>query len=476
MIAKRLMILSAIFLCSISLNHFSKADLLHVWLIGDYKAHDLEIQVQSCISDLEFLFKRNLAERELILNKFVGEASPESFIKFMNENKLKVRNEDSLFIYIISHGAFDKQKGSFLTLSNEVGYRDLLKSEIDKTIATINCRLKVSVIDNCNELERYTGAVPFAKGVPGSAPAMAIPDVTSPLFSYLFFGHKGEMNISTTDQEQLAVFPSRIDGLPNFKSLFVIQFEKLLSEGKLFGWEELFRYLRMNVAEQFESIFPEGFENPQNRGVIQKTQTLNLANNDFPVKIGNFNNYDTIARKFGFQKLYMNPVGGVFITEVMKNSVAANIARLERGDTITHVNGEVINDHNSLMNKINEIGPNGKVYLQGVNVRTGLPYGKLLLKLPGGLFNPLKGKLGVITTSNDAPSIKVGDIRQDSFVAFIKLDRGDTINKINGVSVNSIGEINSELAKIKENDLVVFEGLNVRNNKPYRVERIYSGF
>jgi S1-C subfamily serine protease len=224
-------------------------------------------------------------------------------------------------------------------------------------------------------------------------------------------------------------------------------------------------------------MFPEGYVDPDFPfAPPQMTQTVTVDAGQFPKHAprpgGPVRDF---TRRFGFDLVYPTRdfMPTLVANEVDPGGVAEQQGRLEPGDQVTGVNGDVIMFRaDDLIAALGRAGPGGRVYVEGINVRTGTPFAPFFADLP--TVGPLAGRLGVGVAEQpvELRGLRIGTVRQNSFAALLGLERGDVITKVNDREVLEVGDLEEALRKIGPGQAAVFRGVKVGNNLPFSIRKV----
>ena len=119
--------------------------------------------------------------------------------------QMPVGSSDALVLYIISHGQYDDRGHYFVDTGNRSPiYRDDLLAAMERKGA----RFRALISDSCN-MYLPTGKIDRAYMEPAFAPTERL----SPLFTQLFFGHKGLLDVNSSSKDQSALCIPSLGGL-----------------------------------------------------------------------------------------------------------------------------------------------------------------------------------------------------------------------------------------------------------------------
>lgn len=179
------------------------------------------------------------------------------------------------------------------------------------------------------------------------------------------------------------------------------------------------------------------------------------------------------------QGLKLKDANGVLVSNVLKDS-AAEKAGIKRGDIITHVNGERVNDSNTLRNKIAAILPGSEVKLtvlrDGAETQLTATLGestpetaqKNVRENPSGEQGTQSGKLGLellpltaesaksLNLSADTKGLIVTAVDPAGAAAEAGINKGDVIQEINRQPVESFEDVQTALVKSGEGPALLF--------------------
>jgi len=402
----------------------------------------------------------------------------ENVLRLVRDHLGKAGPDDAVLVYITSHGGFDKTpgKGSFLSFAGDPDH-PLLRNELVAEVDKLNVRLKVIVDESCNNFQRVQTAVAPTYEAPAAQPPY------SPLFWSLFVESRGRLVLASSAPGEFSIIPPPADWNNKDErrpSLFTnCLVGELANSERTATWPEVVDRVKSEVDRRFRLLFPppEGFVSPDFPFLPpQMTQTVTV-DGGFPdpaPRPGGPSRDRT--RLFGFDVIYPNPFGGLVVNRVFPGSAAEQAGRLERGDIITAINGKTVSTQADWVAAVGQAGPGGRVFVEGIDVRTGKGLEPFFAGLPAA--GPLAGNLGVNVEANEHKGLRIGATRQDSFAAFLKLEPGDVIAEVNdqevvnGQGVPTVDRLEEVLRGVATGQVAVFQGFNVRNNQPFSIKNV----
>ena len=169
----------------------------------------------------------------------------ESILKTIQD--LQVESNDSLFLYFSGHGAYVRDTGHVIKMTDD---KLFLREELIKALKDKGARLTILVTDSCSNI------------IPKSMLAMAAREIPPKVLDYdacryLFFRHAGVVDINAATPPQEAVT------LQDSGGIFTDQFTNLLlSPNTRFSrtpvsWADLFKRLSQAVEEQYQMHWQE---------------------------------------------------------------------------------------------------------------------------------------------------------------------------------------------------------------------------
>jgi len=165
---------------------------------------------------------------------------------------------------------------------------------------------------------------------------------------------------------------------------------------------------------------------------------------------------------------------GVVISDVLTGE-AAEKAGIQRGDVITHVNGENVKNVNSFVNMIRSFAPNTKIKLDIIRDKKALSLEVELGLMPGaetattGKGIEILGKLGITVSVVNSElkrqysidrdnGLVITKIAQGSEAQTVGLAEGDVIFDVNNMRVNSIDDLNVAVEGKRSIVLLILRG------------------
>ncbi len=160
-----------------------------------------------------------------------------------------------------------------------------------------------------------------------------------------------------------------------------------------------------------------------------------------------------MVTKYGLDK-----TGGVFVSRVIPNSGAAK-AGLEKGDYITHINGQPVNTQSEVQGQIANFRPgdnvsvnylrNGEhrtatVQLTNLNLTTDIVKGEGMARLLGATFRPLTSDEK--TRYNLSGGVVLSDAGRGTFARQTQMPKGFIIVSVNNQLINSMSDFQQVMA------------------------------
>lgn len=272
--------------------------------------------------------------------------------------------DDTVFFYYSGHGAVLANVGHALTTSGG----DVLRSEVRDAIRAKNPRLAVVLTDCCANVVRRA---------PRTAPAPqapAAPRAETPPIRSLLFGHRGVVDILSSDVGESSWCSKESGGFFTatlVQGLLTPFAHDLDLDGDGFvEWSEFFPYLRSRTMWRYREFRDDRLVASANHADVVQSLLRQPNQTPRPVSLGRRDDgrlaggYDSGNLGVTYQVVQLNDrLGARVIAPPVPGSPAATIG-LEPGDLIYEIDGFPIRHFVDVLNH------NGRTSLSFVNVRT----------------------------------------------------------------------------------------------------------
>lgn len=216
---------------------------------------------------------------------------------------MEVQNDDTVLCYFTGHGAFMKERGQVLRMSNG---ELLLRNDLLERLKAKNARLTVLITDACSNViePRALAAMSMAQGIDHDA------------CRYLFFRHRGIVDLHAAAPGEEAVALNESGSIFTSALIDVINQPNMAFRGTPVTWREVVGQVALRTKEAFKMQYDASkdfrvlFPN-------QKTQTVKVASLGEPIAAP----IPKVPWRLGIRVSNTNGQG-VRIDEVFKDSQA----------------------------------------------------------------------------------------------------------------------------------------------------------
>lgn len=327
-------IAAIISLCALLVASEGQAAQLHLLIFGEMSDPGIEGSVMRDRNSIYSAFQTNITDAELVVGGDYqtdgppdGKLTPEWILNSIREQP--VRPEDTIVVYFAGHGAFDEQRGQYMSTPGG----QLLRSKVVTAMQDRKVRLAVLITDTCSVRLDLTDK---------QVADVAVVTETSPAFVSLFFERSGLIDMSASSPGEVSMGDD-IDG-GYFTSSFC-RFLRANNEQRL-TWTTLRDGVQSKVDDVFSQKQPRGVSNPLN-GELQFTQTITAKFDLDGDRSSNPDNPNPKGPRFGVRVVELQG-GGLEIKKVEADAPASrcrlqgtqNTGSLEIGDVIVSINGQ----------------------------------------------------------------------------------------------------------------------------------------
>jgi hypothetical protein len=240
--------------------------------------------------------------------------TPEGIIEAIRSWSKPIGPADAFLFYYSGHGNYDRRNARyfFRTLgpNGEDDFRDLLRSQVEKSILEKKPKHAILLTDCCSDYQ-----APLKIAYDGDLTPKA--QVTPVLFEYLLFQHTGLTNITSAK-------PGQVSGVVNGQgSIFTLALNEVLLDriDRPATWDVLLRKIGARVEDMFKKHYPDGAQDES-----QHTQTVTA------ICVAKGPEFGVRAREYRRM---------LVVTTVVEGAPAAT-AGIAVGDIIQEINGTPI--------------------------------------------------------------------------------------------------------------------------------------